>query len=153
MSRRPASERERWNVPINATAAANIAVSSNPKMVGHAGKPADRDPIFNYHMSGDLTRIADDGVASNGGVVRDVYIGHEHVAVSNSRDAATTSCSDVQCYRLPNYVVISDDQFCFFALVFDVLGYASDDREGVEYVSISDGNAILNDDVADEPVV
>src|SRR5436305_1890557 len=79
--------RERQRVLRHDRVAADEAMAADPAELMHAGSGADVHEVFNGDMAAERRHVAENRVAADVAIVRDVHVRHEHVAIADRRHA------------------------------------------------------------------
>ena len=91
--RRAAADRPRVRQRVlgDDRVAADEGVAADAAELVHAGAGADVREVLDRDVAAERRHVAEDRVVADVAVVRDVHVGHEHVAIADLGDAAAAA--------------------------------------------------------------
>ncbi len=118
--------------------AADEPVLADAAELVHRRPGADVREVLHGHVAAERRVRPEDGVVADAAIVRDVNVGHEHVAVADHRDAAAAARAAVDGDELAEDVPRPDHEPGGLALVLEILRREADRRERIDLGPIAD---------------
>src|SRR6185369_3851406 len=88
----------------------------------HARISADRRVVFDKHVTGERRSVAEDDIAADVAIVRNMRMSHEQVVRANLGQASATVSSAVQRREFAKRIALARDKTRWLAGILEVLG-------------------------------
>ena len=138
--RRPAADRarERQRVLGDHRVAADEPVLADAAELVNRRARADVGVGLDRDMAAQGRVRPEDRIVADGGIVRDVHVGHEDVAIPDRRDAAAAAGAAVDRHELAENVAAADHQPGRLTLILEILRREADRSERVDLRVVAD---------------
>src|SRR5205823_1572880 len=101
--------------------------------------------VLDRHMPAERRHVAENRVVANMTVVRDVDVGHEHVAIADFRDAAAAARAAVNRDELAKDIALANHELGTLAAEFQVLRNEADRGERMNLGALADFGPAVDD--------
>ena len=105
-----------------------------------------KDVILNFYVTGQGRSVGENIVVANEAIMRDMHTNHEEVARTDACDCAFAA-RPMQSAKLPNQIIVADDQAARFAFELHILRFAAQDSVFENAVASTYFGELLNDRV------